>query len=1634
MADAKPQTLRAWLHSAVESRGDVAAIVVTQGGPTVTHAALEAAVDGVAAQLRALGVRPGDLVSLAFPNSLEFVILFLAVTRVRATAAPLNAAYTEEEFKFYMEDAQARLLLLPEGGTPKAQAAAAALGVPVAHAGSYGGEEGVPLSPLPGLCTLPHARIPNGNPFLSSSHPPLEGVPLRPSEGLSALPPADIPDGPGPGPTPDPADVALFLHTSGTTSRPKGVPLTHANLAASIGNIIDTYDLTSADRSYLVMPLFHVHGLMAALLASLSSGGSVVLPASGRFSASTFWDEVVQSGATWYTAVPTMHQILLSRHRSHGPPTLSGKSQGESQGESLGESTASVTAYPPLRFIRSCSASLAAAVLEEMETVFGAPVLEAYAMTEASHQMTANPLPSKGSHKAGSVGLPTGIELAILDEQGRELGVGERGEVCIRGANVTAGYRSNPAANEAAFAFGWFHTGDEGKRDEEGYLYLTGRLKELINRGGEKISPLEVDAALLAVKGVAEAVAFSAPDAHYGEEVSGMGNGGGKVNAAVVLEPGVSLTQEEVQEHLKNHLAAFKLPKRVFFVDHLPRTATGKIQRRFVAQAMLSGEGTAAAPAAASAAPAAAAPSPSPSATLDAPALIALSLARLGVTHLFGVIGIPVTAVATAAQQQGIRFLSFRNEQAAGYAAAAYGYLTGTPGVLLTVSGPGCVHALAGVSHAQVNTWPLLLLSGSCTQEDVGQGDFQELDQVRVVRPFVKESGRAKSIAEIPGVVKRAAEATVAGRPGGAYVDLPADVLHGSISEEDARKLLEDVKPLVPLWCTALDPSAPLASALESSLTEAIALLREAKAPLLVVGKGAAYAHAENQIAALVELTGIPFLPTPMGKGVLSDTHPLCISAARSLALSQADVALVVGARLNWILHFGQPPKWAAGVKFVLVDVDESEVAQRRPAVGLVGDARAVVGRLAARWAAEGGQKVAADNPWVSKLKVSKPRHVKLRLSCTRPSCLSIPSLVPIPIPLTPLRPLTHCMVLAIAVLSLIAWCWPLPSSHPLHGVGHCRPLTHCMVLAIAVLSPIAWCWPLPSSHPLHGVGHCRPLTHCMVLAIAVLSPIAWCWPLPSSHPLHGVGHCRPLTHCMVLAIAVLSPIAWCWPLPSSHPLHGVGHCRPLTHCMVLAIAVLSPIAWCWPLPSSHPLHGVGHCRPLTHCMVLAIAVLSPIAWCWPLPSSHPLHGVGHCRPLTHCMVLAIAILSPIAWCWPLPSSHPLHGVGHCRPLTHCMVLAIAVLSPIAWFWPLPSSHPLHGVGHCRPLTHCMVLAIAVLSPIAWCWPLPSSHPLHGVGHCRPLTHCMVLAIAVLSLIAWCWPLPSSHPLHGVGHCRPLTHCMVLTIANPMDLGRTLLIAPLPSLLLPPSPSSRLLLPSIQAKASANSVRMESLLSQDAHPLNFHCSLRVLRDKLAALPPSITTLLCSEGANTMDMGRTVLPQLTPRSRLDAATWGTMGVGLGYAVAAAVAPLGEERESGGSGSEGGEKGKRERLVVALEGDSAFGFSGMEIETMVRYNLPIIVVVMNNGGIYGGDRRGPVQLPDSTRSDPPPTSFVEGARYDRMMEAFGGRGYHVTTVQELGAALEQAFKERKPAVVNVVVDPLAGAESGRLTHKN
>lgn len=517
-------SLTSLLCKAAEEFPNQRAIAVS-GKYELTHSRLQATVTACAARLRAAGVGHGDVVALAFPNSIEFVVLFMAVMQARGVAAPLNAAYTAEEFEFYLGDSKSKLLLLPAEGNTAAETAAAKIGLPVAK------------------CRFSILSEGTGSVEFVSESPGFDldlGLIGKGETDIEAELSSDIHD-----------DMALFLHTSGTTSRPKGVPLTQLNLATSTLHIKETYEFSTSDATVITLPLFHVHGLVAGLLSSLISGASVVLPSTGRFSASTFWTDMRTHGATWYTAVPTIHQILLERHAT----------KPEDQ-------------YPELRFIRSCSASLAPIVLERLESAFGAPVLEAYAMTEASHQMTSNPLPHSGGRKPGSVGKATGIELTILDENGVPQSKGCTGEVCIRGANVTKGYQNNPEANESAFQFGWFHTGDLGYLDEEGYLFLKGRIKELINRGGEKISPFEVDAVLLSHPFVAQAVAFAVPDEKYGEEV----------NAAVVPVEGVSVMEEDVISTCKKNLAAFKVPKRVFVTDSLPKTASGKIQRRIMAE------------------------------------------------------------------------------------------------------------------------------------------------------------------------------------------------------------------------------------------------------------------------------------------------------------------------------------------------------------------------------------------------------------------------------------------------------------------------------------------------------------------------------------------------------------------------------------------------------------------------------------------------------------------------------------------------------------------------------------------------------------------------------------------------------------------------------------------------------------------------------------------------------------------------------------------------------------------------------------------------------------------------------------------------------------------------------------------
>jgi acyl-CoA synthetase (AMP-forming)/AMP-acid ligase II len=331
------------------------------------------------------------------------------------------------------------------------------------------------------------------------------------------------------------------------------VPLQHLNLALSAHNIVRTYELSPEDVSLCLMPLFHVHGLVASTLSTLLSGGTVVVPA--RFNPLSFCRTVREQRVTWYSAVPTIHQLILAR--------------------SAGTRLAGTES---LRFIRSCSAPLSIETAEKMEILAGVPVVEAYGMTEASHQMASNPLPPK-SRKFGTVGPATGIRIGIMTETGELLAPNQNGEVVIQGPSVIQAYENNPEANAKSFVNGWFRTGDEGVLDEEGYLRLTGRIKELINRGGEKIAPREIDDVLLTHPAVSEAVCFGVHHSTWGEEVA----------AAVVLSEPV--TEAELIAYCRGRLADFKCPKKFFIVKSIPRTATGKVQRLNVAAELAGARG-----------------------------------------------------------------------------------------------------------------------------------------------------------------------------------------------------------------------------------------------------------------------------------------------------------------------------------------------------------------------------------------------------------------------------------------------------------------------------------------------------------------------------------------------------------------------------------------------------------------------------------------------------------------------------------------------------------------------------------------------------------------------------------------------------------------------------------------------------------------------------------------------------------------------------------------------------------------------------------------------------------------------------------------------------------------------------------
>ena len=484
---------------------EAAAAVSAPGRPTLSHGALRLLIETTLARLNGLGLGRNDRVAIVLDNGPEMATCFLACANGVASA-PLNPSYRADEFEFYLSDLNAKALIVGRGSASPAVDVAVKLGVPIID-------------------------------LVSDAASPAGSFTLEPRRAGAATPATN-------GGYAAPEDVSMVLHTSGTTSRPKIVPLSQGNLAASASNIARTLQFSSKDCGLNIMPLFHIHGLIAGVLAPLSAGSQVFC--TPGFNALKFFGWMDEAKPTWYTAVPTMHQAILGR----------------------ASRSADVIARNPLRFLRSSSSSIPPQVIRELEEVFHAPLIEAYGMTEATHQMCSNPLPP-ALRKPGTVGQAAGPEVAIMSEDGVLLARGETGEIVIRGPNVTAAYESNPKANAEAFHNGWFRTGDQGVMDAEGYVSITGRLKEIINRGGEKISPREVDEILMDHPAVAQVVCFGMPHPKLGEEVA----------AVVVLREGQQATERELQEFVAQRAADFKVPKKVLFMPEIPKGATGKLQR-----------------------------------------------------------------------------------------------------------------------------------------------------------------------------------------------------------------------------------------------------------------------------------------------------------------------------------------------------------------------------------------------------------------------------------------------------------------------------------------------------------------------------------------------------------------------------------------------------------------------------------------------------------------------------------------------------------------------------------------------------------------------------------------------------------------------------------------------------------------------------------------------------------------------------------------------------------------------------------------------------------------------------------------------------------------------------------------------
>ena len=486
-----------------EYQNDNNTALTSESNSKLSYENLKSFTDNIARQLAGNEISNKDRAAIVLPNGPFMASSFLAISSYMS-AAPLNPAYKADEYEFYLKDLSPKIVIVEPNSKNNVIEVAKKLKIPVC-------EIKIQKDSPPGLFDL----------FEKSSEYSL----------------------------PEENDEALVLHTSGTTSKPKIVPLTNKNIFSSAINISKSLELSEIDHCLNIMPLFHIHGLIAIIAASMKVGASVC--ASNGFNAIKFLEIAKSEKITWYSGVPTMHQAILLR----------------------AEKKLELAKNLKLKFIRSSSASLPPAVFEKLNNVFKCPVIEAYGMTEATHQMTSNPLPPK-IQKPGFVGIPAGPDVCIMDDADKILNQGETGEVCIKGNNVTLGYDNNPEANKKSFSNGWFRTGDQGYFDQDGFLKISGRLKEIINKGGEKISPLEVDNILMDHPLIEQAVCFGYEDKMLGEEIA----------AAIIVKEGQNCSEMDVKNYAEEKLAKFKIPKKIFFVNEIPKGATGKLQRNVLAK------------------------------------------------------------------------------------------------------------------------------------------------------------------------------------------------------------------------------------------------------------------------------------------------------------------------------------------------------------------------------------------------------------------------------------------------------------------------------------------------------------------------------------------------------------------------------------------------------------------------------------------------------------------------------------------------------------------------------------------------------------------------------------------------------------------------------------------------------------------------------------------------------------------------------------------------------------------------------------------------------------------------------------------------------------------------------------------